>query len=356
MIDLKRLEKSLTPEQIIQLVQGLGANRYEEKDDCILFPTLCHNENVEESKMKLYYYKKNKKFHCYTNCGCNFNIYDLFKRRYELLNINYDFYKDIVLKIADGQVFETVSDNFGQLYKGIGDRYKPYQATVSLPELPSHLLNAFTFFPTIEWLSDGIGINEMRHYNILFSINQNKIIIPHYDVDNRLIGIRGRGLNEEDIKIGKYMPVQIEGKIYSHPLGYNLYGLNFVKNNIRRKKMAIVLEGEKSTLQFEHMFGVENNIAVAVCGSSLSQYQVELLRQQGAEKIVVAFDNPANPTNTKELENQFQKMKKMCEKYAHIITIGFIIDRQGLLDEKDSPTDKGKEIFQTLFKHTYWIN
>ena len=41
--------------------------------------------------MKLYYYPKTHTFHCYTTCGCTFNIYEMFKKRYELFGISYDF-------------------------------------------------------------------------------------------------------------------------------------------------------------------------------------------------------------------------------------------------------------------------
>ena len=92
LIDLKKLEEDLTSEDIISLVCGLGADRYEEKENCIIFPTICHNICSEDAHMKLYYYKRNHKFHCYTDCGDNFNIFELFKRRYELLGINYNFF------------------------------------------------------------------------------------------------------------------------------------------------------------------------------------------------------------------------------------------------------------------------
>ena len=44
----------------------LGADRYIEKDNYIIFPTICHNINSAEASMKLYYYKDNKFFYCYT--------------------------------------------------------------------------------------------------------------------------------------------------------------------------------------------------------------------------------------------------------------------------------------------------
>ena len=57
----------------------------------------------------------------------------------------------------------------------------------------------------------------MDKYNILYSISQEKIVIPHYDINNNLIGIRGRALNEWEIEnVGKYMPIKIENKWYAH--------------------------------------------------------------------------------------------------------------------------------------------
>ena len=83
----------------------------------------------------------------------------------------------------------------------------------------------------VEWLEDGISKEAMDKYDIRFSIPQNKIIIPHYNVYGELVGIRGRALDPYEIEfVGKYMPVQIEGKWYAHPLSMNLYGLNYNKD------------------------------------------------------------------------------------------------------------------------------
>lgn len=304
--------------------------------------------------MKLYYYKKNKKFHCYTDCGDNFNIYELFKRRYELLNIKYDFFQDIVLKIADGKNI-TFNSRVKNIYGSEFEKYKKSIPQISIPEIPEHLLNTFVRYYTIEWLRDGINEAAMDSFNILFSVSQNKIIIPHYNDLNKLIGIRGRSLNQEDIELGKYMPVQIEGKIYAHPLGYNLFGLNKNKENIRKRKMAIIVEGEKSVLQYETMYGRDNNICVAVCGNNISKYQIDLLLKYNVDKIVIAFDEVSNPNSYKEKQEQFNKLIKICNKYRSVVKMGFIMDNKGLLKSKDSPTDNGKEIFEKLIKYIQWV-
>ena len=86
----------------------------------------------------------------------------------------------------------------------------------------------------------------MDKFKIIFSIGQNKIIIPHFDINGRLIGIRGRALEKKEIEeCGKYRPVQIGKTLYTHPLQFNLYGIFEHKNGIQRRKSAIIAEAEK---------------------------------------------------------------------------------------------------------------
>ena len=44
-INLQELREKLTKEQVIELVLKLGADRYEEKEKYIIFPTICHNSH-----------------------------------------------------------------------------------------------------------------------------------------------------------------------------------------------------------------------------------------------------------------------------------------------------------------------
>lgn len=351
MDNLNDLVNSLSDSKIIELVASLGCDEYKDTSDAIIFRTICHNCDANDASMKLYYYKKSKLFHCYTECSCSFNIIELFKKRYELLDIDYNFYRDIILKIGGERGRNSLNQNFFIPYESLYDN-KKNSITVNIPSINKGLLNVYEFYPTEEWRRDGISDEVMRHYNILYSPNENKIIIPHYDINNNLIGIRSRSLNEEDLLIGKYMPVKIEGKIYSHPLAFNLYGLNFVKENIKKYKMAIIAESEKASLQYETMFGQENNICVACCGSNISRYQIELLLNSGAERIIIAFDKEG--VTWKEKEKYYNKLYNICKKYRSICLMGFVYDNKNLLELKDSPFDKGREITQELLKRTIW--
>lgn len=351
MNELTRLINEISNEKVIEIMQSLGADRYQETSSAIIFPTICHNHDSEDANMKLYYYPKTHTFHCYTDCGCTFNLYTMFKKRYELLGIEYDFYKDIVLKIGTPNRTK-LSDTFYHTYESI---YEDNETVleVHMPPINKGLLNIYTFYPTFEWLNDGISEEIMKEYNILYSISENKIIIPHYDINNNLVGIRGRSLNEEDIEIGKYMPVKIENKIYSHPLGYNLYGLNVVKDNLKKYKMAIVVEGEKGCLQYGTMFGQDRNIVVAACGSSFHKYQLDLLLQCGVERVLIAFDKEGE--NWSEQEKYFNKLEGICKSFSKYATMGFIYDTGGLLQLKQSPFDCGKEVATKLISKGVWL-
>lgn len=353
MIDLNILEESLTDEKVIELLAFLGNDEYINKNDCIIFKTICHNVDPEDASLKLYYYKKNHRFVCYTECGDSFNIYTLFERRYKLLGIKYNFYKDIILKISDGKAVHKDNTGFYSVYESDYDKYRKTKPLVNLPHYNKNILNIYTSFATPEWLEDGISEEVMNIYNIKYSIVNNKIIIPHYDIDNNLIGIRGRALNENDLLIGKYMPVQIEGYTYSHPLSYNLYGLNIVKDNIKKYELAIVAESEKSALQYMTMFGKDKAICVACCGSSFHKYQLDLLLSCGAKKVLIAFDKEGETWEKRQ--KYYNKLYNICNKYKNFCKMGFIFDSSNLLNLKDSPFDKGKEIAMKLIEQGVWI-
>ena len=354
MIDLKKLKEQLTPEDIIELVTYLGADRYNQRKGCIMFPTICHNIDSEEASLKLYYYENSQLFKCYTGCPEeSFDIYALFEKRFKLLKKNYDYYKDIVLIIAKNKkVTELDNQSFTNKYESDFSQYNSPNIVLNIPAISKRVLKVFNFYPTVEWLNDGISEEAMKEYNILYSIDRNSIIIPHFNENNELIGIRGRNLNDDDIKYGKYAPVQIEGIIYSHPLTYNLYGLNNVKENIERYRMAIIAESEKACMQYYTMFGKDKNICCAACGSNIHYYQIELLLRHNVDKILIAFDKEGE--NWEEQQKYFKKLENFCLKYRNKVEMGFIWDTQNLLNLKDSPFDKGKDIFLKLYKGAVW--
>lgn len=101
---------------------------------------------------------------------------------------------------------------------------------------------------------------------------------------------------------------------------------------------------EKSVLQFES-FNLPH-CAVAVCGSQFNKFQLNLLLKIAApEEIIICFDKEEQPGEDK----YFNKLYAIGEKYKNYCNFSFIYDRLGLLEMKDSPSDKGEAIFRKLF-------
>ena len=115
-------------------------------------------------------------------------------------------------------------------------------------------------------------------------------------------------------------------------------------------KKAIIFEGEKSPLLYRSYFGIENDITVACCGSSLSSYQMQLLIKNDVEEIIIAFDRQFQEINDKEFQRLKRKLLQIGSKYKSYVNISFIFDKNMITDYKDSPIDKGPDNFLQLFK------
>lgn len=344
-INFGDIRKQITPKQIIDLMRHLGADKYEDKEKQIVFPTICHNPADHEKSMKLYYYPETSLFRCYTECDESFDIFDLWQKVEHLagnekslfeiadeissrLNLNIDNFENF-LKYKRPLSSRTSSSSFYEYNK-----------------INPNILNCFEQRRIKMWETEGINYDAIQKYNIKFYPYRNKIVIPHYDVEGDLIGIRTRNIEADDIRYGKYVPLSMAGRLYSHPLSFNLYGLNVSREAIARHKIAYVFEGEKACLQYESI-SPESNLAVAVCGSSFNKFQLMLLKRYcNVNEVVICFDRQFE--TWQEESKYFDKLYELCEKYSNYCKMSFIFDDKKLLKYKNSPIDQGKEIFEKL--------
>lgn len=344
MINYKSIIEQLDTQKVIQLMETLGSDDYVQKPGYVIFKTICHNEDASEASMKLYYYENSHIFQCYTECG-SMSIFQFLKVYYETRQIDYDWYEDVYKVILDCSNYRQLDGFAPKKYKSIRSTYSAPER-IKLPTYPNGIIDCFTKFYPQEWLNDGITRTTMDKFNIRYSIPQNKIIIPHYNINGELVGIRGRALNDWEVEnVGKYMPVQIEGKWYSHPLSLNLYGLNHTKENIKRIGICFLVESEKAVLQMDGWDFA--NCSAAVCGSQFNKHALRLLiRTARPKEIVICFDKEEKEGS----DEYFNKLYSIGKKYQTYADFSFIYDRENLLEMKDSPTDKGADIFWKLYK------
>ena len=224
--------------------------------------------------------------------------------------------------------------------------------SIVLKEYEPEILERFNYDVKITpWLREGITQAALDQAQIGFYPGGDQITIPHFDKDGRFVGLRGRTVcAEEGEMFGKYRPLKINKLLYNHPLGMNLYNFNFSKDNISLMKKAIIFEGEKSCLLYKSYFGLENDISVACCGSSISSHQMQMLLDAGAEEIIIAFDRQFEEVGDDEFKRLKTNLIRVRDRYKNFATISFIFDKNMITGYKDSPIDCGPQVFLQLFK------
>ena len=348
-LNKKDIINSLSIEDVARFLESLGVevDRFENHLIC---PTICHNRLEDAESRKLYWYHNYKVFHCYTECSESMSIFELYKRYMSLNEYEIDdFEAELYVRQFLTNITITKKNNGNHLELN-KEKYLITNIAQELYEYPKSVLSYFMKYYHPLWLREGISKKSMDNFNILFSIAQNKIIIPHFDIDGRLVGIRGRALEKKDIENGKYRPVLIGDTLYAHQLQFNLYGLYQHKKAIQKYRRAIIFEGEKSCLKDETFYG-DDSVAVACCGSNINKYQIGLLiKNFGVNEIIIAFDKEYETIKSQQAKKYRQKIVDICNKYKHLASFSYIFDEKDLLEEKDSPNDKGQEIFEQLYK------
>lgn len=372
-------------EDVIRLLQNYGADYKITKNGEYIFRCVCHDSD----SYKLYYYPNSKNFMCYSCCGSH-TLIDFIMEMEEckfleaikfianFIGVPYEnnYHKQIGLASTKRPVQEVIR------YKKrleLTQRYvksKELQI-IELPAYEDSVLNSFFPYYPNSWYQLGIKEEVAYDFEIGMSFGENCCIIPHRDIYGNLVGIKCRNFDKDLIEKGlKYTPIRVNNLTYRYPQQYNLYGIWQNKDNIARLKKVILFESEKSVLLYGSMFGQENNISVAMCGTTLSKYQIKLLLSLGVKEIIIAIDkqykqyiieenyskedlkrnkNSDLRKDITEYNDYFKKIIKYYTSLGNYMSVSIIFCNDNRLDYKDSPIDKGKEIFNQLYQERFVV-
>lgn len=365
-LDKDAILDSLTPADITKIVTSLGSA--EPKTDNagnLIFQTVCHNSPDPNNSYKLYYYHesnrehKGRVFHCYSGCNESFGIIELVIRAKRNQNNTYTWYKALkyVAQIT-GKLFTSSAEEIEQKSHRIDDftwinrlknAKKKQKAAPTLTEINENILDIFCYLPHEVWLNENISREALSRFEIGYWGEHDAITIPHRDKNGRLVGLRLRYLDPEDVKrIGKYVPAMIEGKFLSHQLGSTLYGIAQCGEKIKRCKKCMLVEAEKSVLQAYSYYG-NDCFTLATCGSSISVTQIKILLQElQIEELIYAPDRDYHEANSFEAQIWWNKIMGRLAPLVPYIKVTLLADNRDRLGFKDSPTDKGKEVLGQL--------
>lgn len=166
---------------------------------------------------------------------------------------------------------------------------------------------------------DNISLSTQDLFEIGYDPRTNRVTIPIRSEIGDLVGVKGRILSEEiDDGESKYMYLQPCSKAKI------LYGLNVNMDNIIRFGKVFVAESEKAIMQMYEM----SYYGVATGGSKISKYQINMLTRLGVQ-IIFAYDKDVSKEQIDNIASQF----------VDGVPIYAIIDKDNILDKKESPSD-----------------
>ena len=128
----------------------------------------------------------------------------------------------------------------------------------------------------------------------------------------------------------------------------NLYNLNHARPQVEQQHLAIVFESEKSCLMYQSYYGRENDISVAVCGSSVSSYHMHLLKSLGVREVILCFDRQFQEIGDNEFLQLKNKIVHLYNKYNNTMRVSIVFDKNMITDYKASPIDEGPDKFEQL--------
>lgn len=360
-MDKEQLLELMTIEDIIDLMLSFGSNHpITDQQGNYVFNTICHN-GAGQGSHKLWYYTESKSFFCFSECGV-MNIIDLTMKM-----LNMDF-KEAFLYLCQ---YKGVSAYQVVEHRGFSrevfenedfDFLDRHLSTIEVQEVElevydKSVLQLFHLMYPDTWYEEGITPQSAEKFDVRFCFNRNAAILPYYNLKGELVGIRQRNFNSEQVEAGrKYIPATIEKTTYRFPTSQLFYGLYQNQEAIRQAKEVVLIEGEKSVMLY-HSYYPNRSIALALGGSSFSITQRDTLLELGVERVVICLDkdyhqdklNDKTSEDYKAFKGMVRRLKKMVGLLAPYCQVSVILCFDDRLGYKDSPLDRGKEIYEQLF-------
>jgi DNA primase len=204
----------------------------------------------------------------------------------------------------------------------------------TLKPIDESILGYYTQRPVMKWERDGISLETQQVFEIGFDLLTERITIPIRDDIGNLVGVKGRlYLNDDSDVLPKYMYLERCAKAQI------LFGLHKSLDFINQRGSVIVCESEKGVMQLWSQ-GYRN--AVSIGGHTFSKAQVEKITRLNAE-VIVAFDKDIS-------END---ILRECAKFIDCVTVSYIMDKDGVLDEKESPMDNRNSFRKLITSNKY---
>ena len=357
-IDAKELLNKLTLDDYELIFNDLGATDIRKQSEYWLLPTICHNFDEKDASHKLYFYLNTRTTFCFTECQKSRDIYDLIADRWRLQGKSNFSFPDVLNYVCSKCGIENADYKGGhksnrQSWKNRLAVYKPQEKSQYFGKHydRSILQYMIPYYPDC-FINDGIEIETMEKFGIEYYPPMSQITIPVYDDMGNFIGVHCRNLKESEINKGrKYIPLRTVGGLdYRFKSNMVMYGFNMNKPMIEQKREIQLFESPKAVFQLDSMYHMPTT-AVGLFGMNIGKHRRDMIVRAGVSEVIIGIDRDYKEKEDDDWVIYVNTVKKLSQLFKGYCKVSVLYDVQDMLGYKDAPTDKGKEIYEYLYKN-----
>lgn len=211
---------------------------------------------------------------------------------------------------------------------------QPRRQESAAKPLPPDVMDRYEWNPEKlqPWVDEGISLETMREFGVRYDPYSDRIVVPIRDIEGNIINVHGRTVDPEwkEKKLRKYTFFFSQGSVNT------IYGFWENREEIMKSRTILLFEGEKSVYKSME-FGYPN--AGALLTSHLSENQFKILIRLGLRRVVFCLDS--------DVDVRQDARVKALRSYTQV---EYVTNRWHLLEPKEAPVDRGKEVFDRLYE------
>jgi hypothetical protein len=200
--------------------------------------------------------------------------------------------------------------------------------------LDEHILERYKKRVVEDWVEEGIDEAAQNEFEVLIDEKEKRWCFALRNPSGKLIGIKGRTYVKDYkvLRIPKYFYYYSKGSLS------NLYNLHRAKKFAEECGELIIVESEKSVMKL-WATGIYN--VVAIGNKKVSTNIMRQILSVNCKNLVFALDKDVLKKDVKVESSKFRLFRNCF----------LMIDTKKLLDEKDSPCDKGFLVWEELYNN-----
>lgn len=354
-VDVKKLKKALTLSHYDTILRELGIPIFSKSNTEWRCWSGEKNRNPLDGSPALVFFPDNKIFIGYTSSR-SYDAISLVQTRLNLLGQTCSFLDacNWILEktgLDPNKITKPLTNNHVYDWSDLERFVRVRKYGNQLPEYNRNIIDTLPPLYPQAWIDEGISEETMAKYQIRYYERCNQTVIPCFDDEARLIGVRVRNWDKDRVEQAKYMPlITLDGQCYKFNTNQVFYGINYNKPEIERTGKVIIVESEKAVMKLDTYMG-RHNIALGMYGSNLGIQRRNQLIKMGVNTVSYVVDNDFIGQDDEFFEQWREKIQHFIKLWDGFCRIEIVWDNLGLLGPKENATDRTKEVWEQLWEN-----